>query len=188
MCEHGFTTEDASDGHAVESADELIIKPCLYAVCDAHLMERRILNDHLGQYPGMDFFFAVWRTFIDGAWHFHAILHDLGKRRIYADGERMVSERTTEGMGNVEIFGIKDEALGWREPPDGIGFIVWPWKNAILVGVPKDVRGERTAGGEKTVFIGLVQRWKCVVWYPAPTFFYEEIRVFFYHCFCVACE
>ena len=68
--EHGFATEDFSDGYAIEATDEFAILIYLDAVGMCHLMEFYIAGDHIIGNPC---------AILVGALGIGAIDHDLSK-------------------------------------------------------------------------------------------------------------
>lgn len=126
--EHGFAGEEAADGDAVKSADELGCVPSFNGVGVSELVEVFVGEDEFLGDPAV---FAVGTT--------GAVADDLAEGLVEGDAKWVLTEAAFEASGDVKAVPFEDGAGIGRPPSDGVD---GPREEADWVG------GEQLPGAE----------------------------------------
>ncbi len=105
--EHGFACEEASDGNAIDAADELFLLPAFDAVSVTAFMQLSVTGEELGGDPCS----AASRGGRGAA------LHDVGKGLVPCDGKGFLAKHTGEASGNMKL--VEFEYSAWVGRPPG---------------------------------------------------------------------
>lgn len=136
---HGFAGEEAADGDAVKSANELVCVPSFDGVGMSELVQVFVGEDEfLGDPAG----FAVGAA--------GAVADDLVEGLVEGDAEWVLTEAAFEASGDVKAVPFEDGTRIGRPPSDGVDR---PREEASSIG------GEQLPGAEVAADGHEVSRW-----------------------------
>ena len=123
--EHGFPEEAGPYRHAIESADQPVVKPRLDRVGVSRLMEGDVCQLDLGGDPGA----GLVRT-LDAS----ALSNDICKTGVYRVGEGFLFQNALQAFRDLKFSRVEDEARV-RRPPDEWQSRDGPRENTVPIGL-----------------------------------------------------
>ena len=124
-CEHGFAEKAGPYRHAIESADEPVVKPRLDRVGMSRVMKGDVCLLDLGGDPGA----GLVRT-LDAS----TLSNDICKTGVYRVGEGFLFQNALQTFRNLQFSRVEDEARV-RRPPDEWQSRDRPGENTVPIGL-----------------------------------------------------
>ena len=150
-CKHRFGKEGPSDRHAVESADQTTVLPCLDGMSVAEFVQTYIGVEHVTRDPRSSLGILRARPC--------ALFHDTPKAGIERDGKHVRAKPSLEAVRDMELVRKQDGARIRRPPEDGL-IVVVPGKDAMPIGFEQPLRTEIASYREETFRGCPINRWK----------------------------
>lgn len=122
---HRLGKEGPSDRHAIQSADQATVLPCLDGMGIAEFVQTCVGVQHVTRDPRSSFGILRARPC--------ALFHDRSKAGIERDGEHIRVKASLEATRDVELVGKQDGARIRRPPENGL-IVVVPGKDALSIG------------------------------------------------------
>jgi hypothetical protein len=144
---HRFAEEGASEGYAVETADEFSFLPDFDGVGEPEVVEGAVGLPYLSRDPG-----AV----LSGAGR-PAGGDDLPEGLVDGDPQNPLFQELPHAPRDAQFVG-EQHKTGVRRPPEDGSTIVVPGEDPLPVGRKQALRREVAADGEKTALCGMVDR------------------------------
>lgn len=122
---HRLGKEGASNRHAIQSADEATILPCLDGMGIAEFVQARVGVQHFICDPGSSFGILLARPC--------TLFHHVPEADIKRDGVHILAKPSPEAAGDMELIGKQHGARIGR-PPENRLIVVVPGKDALSIG------------------------------------------------------